>query len=70
MSKNIKSIFKLFQTENLTRLSVIILIFCKRQSPASHRTQKTVSSPDVYVKQLMELRGEGVLRLVPVDPVE
>ena len=45
------------------------MIFSQRQPPASQVLQETVSSPDVCVQQLVEVRAEGVL-LVRVDPVE
>ena len=54
---------------NLNWLPIIILIFCQRQSPASHVLQKIISCQNVRVKKCMELLSEMILDVF-IAPVE
>ena len=54
---------------NLNWLPIIILIFCQRQSPASHVLQKIISCQNVRVKKCMELLSERILDVF-IAPVE
>ena len=46
---------------HLNWLSIIVLLFCQRQSPASHVLQKIISCQNVCVKKCMELLSERIL---------
>ena len=45
------------------------MIFCQRQSPASHVPQKIISCQNVRVKKCMELLSERILDVF-IAPVE